>query len=241
MAEQIIFIIISALTLIAAWFVVTDRNLFHAALALMASFLGVAGLYVLLEAGFLAAAQLLVYIGAISILVIFAIMMTRRLMQTTETAFNSQWQMGIVTALLLFAVLFFVIVQLWPMDPAGAAGRPDVAPDLLAASVDQLGVALVSVDQYVLPFEVASVLLLAALIGSIAVAWPEEVIAGESAAASESPVGATVAAVDEQPVSSSEEEANLEAVSPEAEDAASEEPEESIGEASEEVAAEEEE
>jgi len=180
MAEQIIFIIISVITLIAAWFVVTDRNLFHAALALMASFLGVAGLYVLLEAGFLAAAQLLVYIGAISILVIFAIMMTRRLMQTTETAFNSQWQMGIVTALLLFAVLFFVIVQFWPMTPAaGATGRPDVAPDILSATVDQLGAALVSVDQYVLPFEVASVLLLAALIGSIAVAWPEEVVAAE--------------------------------------------------------------
>ena len=199
MAEQIIFIIIALMTLIAAWFVVTDRNLFHAALALMASFLGVAGLYVLLEAGFLAAAQLLVYIGAISILVIFAIMMTRRLMQTTETAFNSQWQMGIVTALLLFAVLFFVIVQFWPMTPAaGATGRPDVAPDLLAATVDQLGVALVSVDQYVLPFEVASVLLLAALIGSIAVAWPEEVVTGESASVLEGTVALPVTGVEEE-------------------------------------------
>ena len=229
MAEQIIFIIVSAMTLIAAWFVVTDRNLFHAALALMASFLGVAGLYVLLEAGFLAAAQLLVYIGAISILVIFAIMMTRRLMQTTETAFNSQWQMGIVTALLLFAVLFFVIVQFWPMTPeAGATGRPDVAPDLLAASVDQLGAALVSVDQYVLPFEVASVLLLAALIGSIAVAWPEESVAAEGVAM-ESAAAASVAAVDEETSSESEGE-----VAPEAEASTGEEPDESVADISEE-------
>lgn len=240
MAEQIIFIIVSVLTLIAAWFVVTDRNLFHAALALMASFLGVAGLYVLLEAGFLAAAQLLVYIGAISILVIFAIMMTRRLMQTTETAFNSQWQMGIVTALLLFAVLFFVIVQFWPMDPAAAAGRPDVAPDLLAASVDQLGVALVSADQYVLPFEVASVLLLAALIGSIAVAWPEEVVTSEGTPALEATMGTAVAAVDEETPSSSEEEvareeAASEEVATETGGAAGEEPEESVDEVSEEV------
>ncbi len=225
MAEQIIFIIVSAMTLIAAWFVVTDRNLFHAALALMASFLGVAGLYVLLEAGFLAAAQLLVYIGAISILVIFAIMMTRRLMQTTETAFNSQWQMGIVTALLLFAVLFFVIVQFWPVTPeAGVTGRPDVAPDLLAASVDQLGVALVSVDQYVLPFEVASILLLAALIGSIAVAWPEETVAAEGVAM-ESAAGASVAAIDEETSSESEGEVST---------SIGEEPDESVVDTSEE-------
>lgn len=228
MAEQIIFIIISAVTLIAAWFVVTDRNLFHAALALMASFLGVAGLYVLLEAGFVAAAQLLVYIGAISILVIFAIMMTRRLMQTTETAFNSQWQMGIVTAALLFAVLFFVIVQFWPMTPAaGATGRPDVAPDLLAASVDQLGAAFVSVDQYVLPFELASVLLLAALIGSIAVAWPEEVVAAEGSVP-ETAVDAAGAGVEDLSASVEGASAEEEAYSSEEETSAGEEAGESV-------------
>ena len=94
--QQIVFIVISAITIIAAWIVVTDRNLFHAAIALMASFAGVAGLYILLEAGFLAASQLLVYIGAISILIMFAIMMTRRLMQTSESPYNLQWKWGIV-------------------------------------------------------------------------------------------------------------------------------------------------
>ena len=175
MVLQIVFIVISTLTLLTAWIVVTNRNLFHAALALMGSFLGVAGLYVLLDAGFLAAAQLLVYIGAISILVIFAIMMTRRLMQTTETPFNSQWVLGGVTSLVLFGILLFVLLQLWPLqpgaEPSGAA--PDVPASVLQASVTQLGVALVSVNQYVLPFELASVLLLAALIGAIVVAWPE--------------------------------------------------------------------
>lgn len=175
MALQIVFIVISALTLITAWIVVTDRNLFHAALALMGSFLGVAGLYVLLDAGFLAAAQLLVYIGAISILVIFAIMMTRRLMQTSETPFNSQWVLGGVTALVLFGVILFVLLQLWPLqpgaEPSGAA--PEVPAAVMQESLTQLGVSLVSVNQYVLPFEVASVLLLAALIGAIVVAWPE--------------------------------------------------------------------
>lgn len=175
MTLQIVFIVISFLTLLTAWLVVTDRNLFHAALALMGSFLGVAGLYVMLDAGFLAAAQLLVYIGAISILLIFAIMMTRRLMQTTETAFNSQWVLGGITSLVLFAVISFVVLQVWTLQPgAGSMGAaPQVSEAVLRDSVNQLGIALVSVDQYVLPFEVASVLLLAAMIGAIVVAWPE--------------------------------------------------------------------
>lgn len=174
MGPQIIFILVSFLTLLSAWVVVTNRNLFHAALALMASFLGVAGLYVLLEAGFLAAAQLLVYIGAISILVIFAIMMTRRLMQTTETPFNSQPLLSGITAIVLFAIIVFVVIQVFAWrpgeEPLGAA--PEVPAPILENSLTQLGVSFVDVGQYVLPFEVASVLLLAALVGAIVVAWP---------------------------------------------------------------------
>ncbi len=179
MTQQIIFILISLLTLAMAWVVVSNHNLFHAALALMASFLGVAGLYVLLDAGFLAAAQLLVYIGAISILIIFAIMLTRRMMQTHETPFNSQAMLGGVTALSVFAVLAFVlyrISQYWPlqpdvMHPFGA--RPPLDDAILLDSVAALGRSFVSPDAYVLPFEVASILLLAALIGSILIAWPK--------------------------------------------------------------------
>lgn len=175
MVQQIIFIVISFLTLLMGWIVVTNRNLFHAALALMGSFLGVAGLYVLLDAGFLAAAQLLVYIGAISILVIFAIMMTRRLMQTEETPFNKQWIVAGITSLVLFGIMAFVILQVWTWEPGEHAfgGAPVVPDAMLQESVVQLGTALVSVDAFVLPFELASVLLLAALVGAIVVAWPE--------------------------------------------------------------------
>lgn len=177
MTLQIIFIIISAITLMMGWIVVTNRNLFHAALALMGSFLGVAGLYVLLEAGFLAAAQLLVYIGAISILVIFAIMMTRRLMQTSETAFNNQWAIGGIVSTLLFAVILFVLLNFWSwqpgVEPDGSV--PAVSQAVLEGTVVSLGVSLVDVNQYVLPFELASVLLLAALVGAIVVAWPEKI------------------------------------------------------------------
>lgn len=173
--DQIIFILVSAFTLITGIIVVAHRNLFHAALAMMASFLGVAALYVTLDAGFLAAAQLLVYIGAISILIIFAIMMTRRMMQTAENPFNSQWGLGLITAGAALILLIAVTVQFWPVTPDAnqfLAGRTPVSDSILGNTIPELGRALVSADAYVLPFEVASVLLLAALIGSVVIAWP---------------------------------------------------------------------
>ena len=181
MTQQILFILISLFTLVAGWVVVTNRNVFHAALAWMASFLGVAGLYVLLDAGFLAAAQLLVYIGAISILIIFAIMLTRRMMQTDETPFNSQAMLSGVTVLGVFAVIAFVLYRVagyWPLqptaiDPAGFAAPRPMDDAIILDSVAALGRAFVNPDAYVLPFELASVLLLAALIGSILIAWPK--------------------------------------------------------------------
>jgi NADH-quinone oxidoreductase subunit J len=174
--EQIAFIVISLITLVTGYVVVTNRNLFHAALAMMASFFGVAALYVMLDAGFLAAAQLLVYIGAISILIIFAIMMTRRMMASQESSFNSQWGMGLFTAVIAFVLLVSVIGNFWPLQPDAEqplAGRTQVAETVLQDSTAALGRAFVSVDGFVIPFELASVLLLAALVGSILVAWPK--------------------------------------------------------------------
>ncbi|GJM41914.1 MAG: NADH:ubiquinone oxidoreductase subunit J [Ardenticatenaceae bacterium] len=169
--EQVGFILVSLLTLGTGLVVVTNRNLFHAALAMMASFLGVAGLYVLLDAGFLAAAQLLVYIGAISILIIFAIMLTRRMMQTREDPFNSQGGLALFTAVVTFALFAAVISRLW-WGVEALNGRPDVPDSVLQGTVVALGKAFVSADGYVIPFIMASVLLLAALIGSIYIAWP---------------------------------------------------------------------
>lgn len=177
--EQFLFWAVAIFTIGSGILVVTMRNLFHAALAMMASFLGVAGVYILLDAGFLAAAQLLVYIGAISILVIFAIMLTRRLMQTHESPFNSQPVFGLLTALATFIVIFVSFYRMrnfWPLQPSAEvplAARPEVSADILRSSVERMGQAFVSADAYVLPFEVASVLLLAAMVGAIIVAWPK--------------------------------------------------------------------
>jgi len=171
MSQQIVFFILAAVVLVSAIGVVTLRNLFHAALALMAAFLGVAGIYVLLEAGFLGMAQVLVYIGAISILIIFAVMMTRRMMQTQETPYNAQAIAALGGSLLVMVIFFVIIGRLYPMAP-GTGLAPQVDPEILNTSVVRMGQAFVSADAYVLPFELASVLLLGALVGSIIIAWP---------------------------------------------------------------------
>ena len=176
MIEQILFVLLTIITLGSAIVVVTHRNLFHAALALMVSFAGVAGFYITLDAGFLAAAQLLVYVGAISILIIFAIMMTRRLMQATEQAYNSQRGLSIAGALISFVILALVIGRYWPRVPDSEilyAVKTPVSDAVLQGSVVELGRSFVSVDAYVIPFELASILLLAALVGAIVVAWPK--------------------------------------------------------------------
>ena len=158
-----VFIILSIITLGAALAVVTSKNLFHSALFLILSFVGVAGLYILLEAGFLAAVQIMVYVGAISILIIFAIMLTRRLMAKDLVQRNAQWGISGLVALLLFAVLGFVLLRVnWPV----------VEGDVSAESISILGQELMGT--YALPFEVASVLLLVALVGSIIIARERE-------------------------------------------------------------------
>ena len=163
-AEQIIFLIVAAVTLVAGLSVVTSRNLIHSALWLILTLSGVAVFYVLLDAGFFAVIQVVVYIGAIAILFIFAAMLTRRVMQDTGPQSNSNWWLGALIALLMFAGIAVVLIN-WQ-------GFTALAPELANPSglISQLGLALVSPDQYVLPFEFASVLLVAGMIGAIFVA-----------------------------------------------------------------------
>jgi NADH-quinone oxidoreductase subunit J len=158
---QVIFVILSAVTLIGALGVVLMRNLFWAALCLVLSFVGVAGYYILLEAEFLAMVQVLVYVGAISILIIFAVMLSRRVMSPEFKASNEQWLFGLVTAIALFAVLVYVLLQVnWPV----------VESALPPETITYLGASLVSPNLFLLVFEVASVLLLVALVGAVIIA-----------------------------------------------------------------------
>jgi len=162
--EMIIFLIIAVATLGSALMVVTTKNLVHMALWLIVVLLGIAIFFAMLSAGFLAVAQVVIYIGAIAILLIFAIMLTQRTTQEAGSSFNSNWRWGILVSLILFAGLFIILVN-W-------SGISTTPPNLDSrASVADIGVALVEPNAFLLPFEFASVLLLAALIGAIYVAW----------------------------------------------------------------------
>jgi NADH-quinone oxidoreductase subunit J len=154
-------------TLGAALFVVTARNLVHAALALIVTFFGVAVVFVLLQAGFLAAVQVVLYIGAIAILIIFAIMLTRRVMQDTGPQTNRQWWLAALMSVLLFGALLASLRLVPALQGLAAPAQPMPDP---TTTLQALGRSFVDPNQYLLPFELASVLLLVALVGSIVIA-----------------------------------------------------------------------
>jgi NADH-quinone oxidoreductase subunit J len=164
---QIIFGLLSALIIGAAMMVVTVRNVIHAALWLIASFFGVAALYFVLEAEFIAVVQVLVYVGAVSILILFAIMLTRS--EEGERLLTRHWWAAALISLGLFgAVLLPTLVgHAWNTPPpTGPAGTPEVL-----SGVEELGRGFV--NEFVLHFEVAGVLLTVALIGAIVIAFEE--------------------------------------------------------------------
>lgn len=157
---QILFILFGLIVLAAAIAVVTVRNLFHAALWLMLVFFGLAGIYVLLEAPFFAAAQLFIYMGAIGILIIFAIMLTRGLMRQPMPRANEQWWLALLLAVVLLGVISYLIFR------SVTVTRAQAVPD---NTIHLLGLALVDPQGFALPFEVASVLLVMALIGAVTI------------------------------------------------------------------------
>lgn len=145
--------------------VVTARNLIHAALWLILTLFGVAVMYGLLSATFFTVVQVVIYIGAIAILMIFAIMLTRRVRQEPGSNVNKGWWLAGLIALLLFTSLVWMLSS-WPGFQTTLQELPQDFD-----SIQVLGTALVSPEGYVIPFEIASVLLLAALIGAVVVAW----------------------------------------------------------------------
>lgn len=158
---------VGAVTFIAALMVVVSPKLIHSGLWLILALAGVASVFVLLEAPFLAVVQVVIYIGAISILIIFAIMLTRRVMEDVGPQVNQMWWAGALAGLLLFVLLTALIVANPNLAqvPEPLAQEPNVI-------LQDLGRSLVDVNRFVLPFEMASVLLLAALIGAIMIARP---------------------------------------------------------------------
>jgi NADH-quinone oxidoreductase subunit J len=157
------FALLAALTVIGALGAILFKNLIHCALFLILFFIGIAGFYILLHAEFIAAVQILLYVGAVATLVLFAIMLTRNVIG--ETIFKG---LGQNRWLALLAGIGIAAV-LWNAIRHQKFAAATFAPRL---STEAIGRGLVT--QYVLPFEVASLLLTAALIGAIVIAMEEK-------------------------------------------------------------------
>ena len=161
-AISIGFVVFTIFTLGGAVGVVTTRNLFQGTIWLMVSLFGVAGYFVLLSAPFLAAVQILVYIGAIAILITFAVMLTR-----SVTRIKTRY-IRLVPSLIGSLALFLILLLGVTVPIFGHIG-PELAPEAVASTRD-LGAALVDENGYVVPFMLASVLLTGAMIGAIFIA-----------------------------------------------------------------------
>jgi NADH-quinone oxidoreductase subunit J len=161
--NDIIFYLLAVLTLVFGFLSVTTRQIFRAAIYLLFSLIGIAGIYFWLQYEFIAAVQIVVYVGGIVVLIIFSIFLTQ---QAGEKLPVQTWGTKIFAALAVFCGLALVLVQLFKHQfPALAAKAEPV-------TVSRVGTSMLSVekDGYALPFEVISMLLLAAMIGCIVIA-----------------------------------------------------------------------
>ena len=159
--QQVVFVGIALLTMAGALFTVLLPNLFHNAMGLVMTFFGVAAIYILLNAEFLAVSQVLVYVGAISTLIMFAIMLTRNMRKKETPSTNRQvLSTAIITVLLFLVIVAFVLNVAWPLGEHELVVTENLIADLGEAFV----------TTYVVPFELMAVLLLIALAGALMLA-----------------------------------------------------------------------
>lgn len=158
------FAIIAVFTVAGALAAMTLRNLVHCVLALVLAFTGLAGLYLQLGAQFVGFAQILVYVGAVAILVVFAILLTRSHESPAQLAVSPGWVASILVAAAVFGILAWSI-RSSAISALAISPRPEI-------SVKQIGDALMS--QFVLPLEVIGLLLTAALVGAVTIAMREQ-------------------------------------------------------------------
>jgi NADH-quinone oxidoreductase subunit J len=159
-AQNIFFALIAAVMIVSALRVVTVSNVVHAALWLVVVMAGAASLYLLLGAEFVGVTQVLVYVGAVMVLLLFGTMLTRAIIGSESDMKTASWWVGIPTAIVLFSLLAFAIVDEFddkelPSDPA-------------LVSVQQISDAFF--NPYLVPFFALSFVLLAALVGAIVIA-----------------------------------------------------------------------
>jgi NADH-quinone oxidoreductase subunit J len=153
------FWIMAVIVVVAALAVVFLRNVFRAALALVLCFITVAGLYITLSADFLAAVQILVYVGAISVLIILAILMTRDVQRGSPS--NRMKLPAFLVAVVVLGIMIYTVTRTSWQLAAESPLTPTTAP---------LAIKLFSESGFILPVEIAAMLILAAIIGAIVLA-----------------------------------------------------------------------
>jgi NADH-quinone oxidoreductase subunit J len=158
------FAIIGILTLASAMAAMSLRNLVHCALALTVTFAGLAAFYMQLDAQFVGFAQVLVYIGAVAILIVFAILLTHRDEPPRPSIFSATWVVGVGIAVAVFGVLGGLV-----LSSQAVTRKVPPPPDI---SVRQIGEQLMT--RFILPLEVIGLLLTAALIGAVIIAMHEK-------------------------------------------------------------------
>jgi NADH:ubiquinone oxidoreductase subunit 6 (subunit J) len=158
------FFILGVLTIVGAAAALTLRNLVHCVLALMLAFVGLAGLFLQLDAQFIGFAQILVYVGAVAILIVFAILLTRGAESPSQSIVSSSWAASGTVSVAVFGVLAWTI--------RSSMATRHAIPSQPEATVKQIGDALMS--RFALPLEVIGLLLTAALIGAVTIAMQDK-------------------------------------------------------------------
>ena len=172
------FITIAIVTLFAAAAAMSLRNLVHCALSLVVALAGLAAIYLNLGAQFVGFAQILIYVGAVAILIVFAVLLTRSDATPNQAILSPGWLAGIAVAAIVFATLGWAVLH--------STGLPSEMPPAPAATVKNIGDALMT--RFVLPLEVIGLLLTAALIGAVIIAMKEESPKSGSSRGNEAPL-----------------------------------------------------
>jgi NADH-quinone oxidoreductase subunit J len=153
--SQVVFYFFAAMTVISAGIVVFARSLIYSAFGLLFTFFGVAALYVFLGADFIAAAQLVIYVGGILILLLFGVMLTHKLYNLNLKTETYQFFPSLLAALAVFATLLGVMMKTSWHSPGALPDNPTTAD-----------IGVLFMKDFILPFEIASIFLLVALIGA---------------------------------------------------------------------------
>jgi NADH-quinone oxidoreductase subunit J len=164
MLELTTFVILSVLALVSAIFVITRRNAVHSAIWLMITLFAVGGIFLLQYAEFLFAVQIILYVGGITVLFLFVVMLVDIDVALKQARFARQWPVALLTSVVLMGILGFALYN--HSQGLGLPSRPMIS----APTQNTQAVGMVLYQNYMLPVEIASVLLLVAMVGAVIMA-----------------------------------------------------------------------